>query len=41
MKYLDVYCYKCKLAYVDEWVEPEWICDECEAEMLGVGVDEL
>lgn len=39
--YKDVLCVVCKDAYIDEWVEGEWICDECESITTGVPIDQL
>jgi hypothetical protein len=39
--YKDVLCVVCKDAYIDEWVESEWICDECESITTGVPIDQL
>ena len=39
--YQDVFCVVCKDKYITEWVESEWICDECESAVTGIPIDQL
>lgn len=37
----NVVCVVCKDAFIFEWEESEWICDECESVETGVAIDQL
>lgn len=41
LAFTNVLCVVCKDAFIDEWVESEWICDECEAVVRGISIEEL